>query len=160
MWPQRPFGGQNSLNKFAWKNLDGFFIFRQWVLISNKHPIPQIQKSCLLKYLILQNGSKPRNALPSKWPTAGILGPDLVSTYSGPSIEIEVESPNVLLIGVCSLKALSVVEFPSARKIRWGRSQPLPCLSISTRIKQLILPLWKLYLKWSRYPSSGNSMMS
>ena len=35
-----------------------------------------------------------------------------------PAIEIEVESPNVLLIGVCSLKALSVVEFPSARKIR------------------------------------------
>ena len=49
-------------------------------------------------------------------------GPDVPDGWAmektGQPIEIEVESPNVLLIGVRSLKALSVVEFPSARKIR------------------------------------------
>ena len=71
IWPRRPFGGRNSLKKFAWKNLDGFFIFCQRVLISKKASNNSNKELSLLS-------PNPKYSLPPNSPAAGILGPDLV----------------------------------------------------------------------------------
>ena len=61
--------------KFAWKNLDGFSIFCQRVLVSEKASNNSNPKELSLL------SPNPKYSLPPNSPAAGILVPDLVSVY-------------------------------------------------------------------------------